>query len=142
MGAEDLLPAGAIRLLALASIQVLGEEMFQNEVIPLYEAICKIEKEEWNNEAHVACLAEACQYRTKQNLINLATFGIDEKNMHFLEYGHASHGIAVRAEAVRRVLDGGKPEYRDLLRKHDYRNGGIPLITYDKEVWNIYKRSI
>jgi hypothetical protein len=133
-------PFGGGTELALAGIGHFGEEAFRTEVLPIYRAICRIHETEYGESPSIASLAEALQFGDRANLENLAAYGLPLKEMHLLEYGRSSHAAAVRAEAVRRVLDGQAPGYRALFALHDVFRGGEPLIPYDRDVMDFIAR--
>ncbi len=133
-------PFGGGKELALAGIGHFGEKAFRTEVLPIYRAICRIQETEYGESPSVAYLAEALQYGSRTNLENLAAYGLPLEEMHLLEYGRSSHDSAVRAEAVRRVLDGQVPGYRALVALHNVFQGGEPLIPYDRDIMDCIAR--
>ena len=137
---EQLFPYPGGLTLAQAGIRHLGAEAFRTEVLPIYEAICRIHTVEYGEAPSIAFLAEALQYRDRANLDSLATYGLHLTEMHLVEYGRGCHAAAVRAEAVRRVLDGQKPGYRALVALHDVFSGGEPFMPYDKDIMDFIAR--
>ena len=137
---EQLFPYPGGIALAQAGIRHIGEKAFRTGVLPTYRAICRIHAEEFGQAPSLGYLAEALQYRDRANLENLAAYGLPLDEMHLLEYGRACHAAAVRAEAVRRVLDGQEPGYRALVALHDVSRGGKPLMPHDRDIMDLIAR--
>ncbi|HLK55239.1 MAG TPA: hypothetical protein VKU00_01665 [Chthonomonadaceae bacterium] len=137
---EQHFPYPGGKALAQAGIRHLGEEAFRTGILPIYRAICRIHAEEFGQEPSIGYLAEALQYRDRANLENLATYGLPLDKMHLLEYGRGCHAAAVRAEAVRRVLDGQEPGYRSLVALHDVSSGGEAFMPHDKDIMDLVAR--
>lgn len=121
------LPAG-VHEIALAGIKYHGKEFFENEVLPIYDAICKIEKDAYNSKPSVAYMAEALCYCTRANLENIAKYGLDIKEVKAntepgfeYQYFKPNIDLAIRAEAVRRTINGDEFDYRKFVLSEGYQ---------------------
>jgi hypothetical protein len=131
--------AQGAKALLLVAIEHLGEQRVL-DCLPICQAIVRIQAEEFGDAASTAHLAEALQYRDRANLDYIAATGNTLDTAGKFPWMSGSHALALRAEGVRRVLDGTAPDYRQLVADHDYSQGKPPFITTDKDVMDFIAR--